>query len=72
MQANTIYRHHRGQFYIILHIGINPETNEDLVIYRTLKEENAQIWVSPESMFHENIEYKGVYVPRFVLMNSKI
>ena len=64
-----IYKHYKGNYYVVLGDGRNSETLEEYVVYMALynsKEfgKNA-IWVRPKKMFFENVEYEGKIVPRF-------
>lgn len=36
---NRIYKHFKGDYYIVLDIAIDSETGEDVVIYRSLYED---------------------------------
>lgn len=36
LEVNRIYKHFKGDYYIVLGIGINSETLEEYVIYRAL------------------------------------
>ncbi len=64
-----IYKHYKGNYYVVLGDGRNSETLEEYVVYMALynsKEfgKNA-LWVRPKKMFFENVEYEGKIVPRF-------
>lgn len=49
-----IYRHYKGDYYIVEDIAHHSETNEELVIYRGLYE-GAPLWVRPKNLFLEEI-----------------
>ena len=36
LEVNRIYKHFKGDYYIVLGTGINSETSEEYVIYRAL------------------------------------
>lgn len=60
------YRHFKGGEYRILAIAKHSDTEEELVVYQSLLDENA-IWARPLSAFLEHVErpdhhYSG---PRF-------
>lgn len=57
------YKHYKGGLYEVLFDAIHTETEERLVIYKSLKD--GQIWARPYEMFFENVEYKGKIMPRF-------
>ena len=58
------YRHYKGKDYEVIGIAQHSETEEHLVVYRTLYG-NFDLWVRPLSMFTENIEINGETLPRF-------
>jgi hypothetical protein len=60
----AIFRHYKGNDYVILHIGIHTETEERLVVYRSLKDLST-VWVRPYDMFFGTLQVDGVEVKRF-------
>lgn len=50
-----IYRHFKGDYYLVEGIARDSETGEDVVIYRKLYEDGA-LWVRPRAMFLEEID----------------
>ncbi|MFN8439714.1 MAG: DUF1653 domain-containing protein [Caldilineaceae bacterium] len=61
------YRHYKGKEYEVLDIARHSETEEEMVLYRTLYGDFS-LWVRPVSMFVEDIEVNGVVQPRFVYL----
>lgn len=61
------YRHYKGKEYEVLSIARHSETEEEMVLYRTLYGDFGQ-WVRPASMFVENVEVNGVIQPRFAYL----
>lgn len=59
-----IYRHYKGNEYQVYETATHSETEETLVVYRTLYG-NFDLWVRPYEMFIEKVEVKGEQVPRF-------
>ena len=59
-----IYRHYKGKDYQVYGIARHSETEEPLVVYRTLYG-NFDLWVRPYEMFTENISVGGEQKPRF-------
>ncbi len=49
-----IYRHYKGDYYIVEDIAIHSETDEELVIYRALYGNNT-LYARPKKMFLEEI-----------------
>jgi len=58
------YRHYKGNFYEVVGIARHSETEEELVVYRTLYGDHS-LWVRPLGMFRENVLVDGRPVPRF-------
>ena len=50
-----IYRHFKGDYYLVEGIARDSETGEDVVIYRKLYEDGA-LWVRPKVMFLEEMD----------------
>lgn len=49
-----IYRHYKGNFYIVEDIAVHSETLEKMMVYRALYEDN-KLWVRPYNMFLEEL-----------------
>ena len=49
------YRHYKGKEYEVLEVARHSETEEEMVVYRTLYGEFG-LWVRPLSMFLETVE----------------
>lgn len=58
------YRHYKGNEYEVLGTARHSETEEPLVVYRTLYGDFS-LWVRPLAMFTETVEVDGRTVPRF-------
>lgn len=58
------YRHYKGLDYEVIGVARHSETEESLVVYRTLYGD-FDLWVRPLSMFTENVTVDGELVPRF-------
>lgn len=63
-----IYRHFKGGMYEVLGIAIHFETEEEMVIYRSLK--NNSLWVRPKKMWEEKIEREGKIYQRFIYIGD--
>jgi hypothetical protein len=67
-----IYRHYKGNDYLVLTVARHSETREALVIYMPLySPEGGDIvpWARPLAMFEENVVFEGKTVPRFKLLS---
>lgn len=58
------YRHYKGPEYEVLGLARHSETEEVLVVYRTLYG-NYDLWVRPAAMFVEQVLVDGKWMPRF-------
>lgn len=58
------YRHYKGNEYQVLGIARHSETEEELVVYRTLYGDRS-LWVRPRDMFLESVTVDGEERPRF-------
>lgn len=58
------YRHYKGRDYEVLFLARHSETEEEMVVYRTLYGEHS-LWVRPASMWSELVTVDGEQVPRF-------
>ena len=65
-----IYKHYKGNLYEVLDVGRHSETEEWMVIYRTLYGDEGT-WVRPFEMFIESIEFEGEMIKRFEYMGKK-
>ena len=58
------YRHYKGGRYQVIGTARHSETDEQLVVYRCLYD-NDSLWVRPLAMFVETVIVEGREVPRF-------
>jgi hypothetical protein len=66
--ALGVYRHYKGPLYEVLGLARHSETEEWLVVYRTLYGELGW-WVRPAAMFMESVEVDGQSQPRFAYLD---
>lgn len=55
LKINGIYRHFKGDYYIVQGIAIHSETKEKLVIYRGLYGD-AELYARPLDMFLSKVD----------------
>ncbi len=66
-----LYKHYKGNKYLVLATAKHSETLEKMVVYVSLYENpESQVWVRPAKMFVEDVEHKGKMVPRFKFISS--
>lgn len=49
-----IYKHYKGDYYIVEEIATHSETLEKMVVYRGLYE-NSPLWVRPYELFVDEV-----------------
>ena len=59
-----IYRHYKGNLYEVIDVARHSETQESLVVYKTLYGDFST-WVRPLDMFQETLDRDGQQVARF-------
>ena len=69
VKVNAIYKHYKGDLYIVEDIAYDCETLEKKVVYRALYEDN-KLWVRPYDSFVEEVNRNNQKY-RFELQNIK-
>lgn len=64
-----IYKHYKGNLYEVIDVARHSETQEYLVVYKTLYGDFST-WVRPLEMFQETVEVDGQQVARFEFVES--
>ena len=54
-EVGRVYRHYKGNYYIVEGIATHSETGEPLVVYRPLYESTTSLYARPAEMFFEAI-----------------
>lgn len=57
LQLHRIYRHFKGDYYLVEDVALDSETEEEMVIYRKLYEDGS-LWVRPKSMFLSEVDHE--------------
>jgi len=65
------YRHYKGGEYEVVGVARHSETDEQLVVYRCLYDNNS-LWVRPLAMFMETVLVGGRELPRFELIAGSL
>jgi len=64
-----VYKHYKGNFYQVIGVARHSESEEHLVVYKTLYGDNS-LWVRPLGMFTETVERDGRQVARFEFIET--
>ncbi len=57
IKVNTVYRHFKGDLYLVEGIATHSETEEKMVIYRALYEDFG-LYVRPYDMFASEVDHE--------------
>ena len=63
------YRHFKGNEYEVIGLAHHSETQEEMVIYRTLYGDFG-LWVRPARMWNETVERDGKTFRRFTYIGQ--
>ena len=55
VKVNRVYRHFKGDYYVVEDIARHSETGEEYVVYRKLYGDGG-LWVRPLSMFTQEVD----------------
>lgn len=57
LQKNTIYKHFKGDYYLVIDTVIHSETKEKLVLYKGLYG-SLELYVIPLDMFLSEVDHE--------------
>ena len=55
VKINRIYKHFKGNYYLVVDVATDTETNREVVIYRSLYGD-MKLWVRDKEMFLSEVD----------------
>lgn len=52
-----VYKHFKGDYYLVEDVALHSETKEEYVIYRRLYEDGG-LWIRPLEMFTSEVDHE--------------
>lgn len=56
-RLHGVYKHYKGDLYLLEDVAYHSETGEKMVLYRALYED-GRLWVRPYEMFFEEVDHE--------------
>ena len=57
LKIHGVYKHFKGDYYLVEDIAKDSETKEEMVLYRRLYEDGG-LWVRPKEMFLSEVDHE--------------
>lgn len=57
LKINGIYKHFKGDYYLVVDVATHSETEEKCVVYRSLYGD-GNLWVRPLDMFFSEVDHE--------------
>lgn len=57
IKTNRIYKHFKGDYYLVIDIANDSETKEKFVVYRRLYGDHS-LWIRPLEMFSSEVDHE--------------
>lgn len=56
LKIKGIYKHFKGNYYLVEDVATHSETAEEYVIYRQLYEDTTHLYIRPKDMFLSKVD----------------
>ncbi len=56
LQIKGIYKHFKGDYYMVEDVAIHSETREEYVVYRPLYGDTTKLYIRPKEMFLSKVD----------------
>ncbi|MBR1748180.1 MAG: DUF1653 domain-containing protein [Bacilli bacterium] len=60
LKIHGIYKHFKGDYYLVEEVGVYTETMEECVVYRKLYGDGG-LWIRPKKMFLREVDHEKFY-----------
>lgn len=57
LKINGIYKHFKGDYYLVVEVANHSETKEPYVVYRRLYGDGS-LWIRPMNMFLSEVDHE--------------
>ena len=57
LKIHGIYKHFKGDYYLVEDIALHSETKEEYVVYRRLYGDGG-LWIRPKDMFLSEVDHE--------------
>lgn len=57
LKINGVYRHFKGDYYLVVDVATHSENKEKYVVYRRLYGDNS-LWIRPMDMFLSEVDHE--------------
>lgn len=57
LKLHRVYRHFKGDYYLVEDLARHSETGEEMVVYRRLYGDGS-LWVRPKDMFLSEVDHE--------------
>lgn len=56
LKINRVYKHFKGDYYLVEDVAKDSETKQEMVVYRRLYEDGG-LWVRSKNMFLSEVDH---------------